>query len=39
MKTVNQVNQTNDYTMFKTLQGNRNVNKLHIERLKKILPR
>lgn len=34
MKVVNQVNQTNDYAMFKTLQGNRNVNKLHVERLK-----
>jgi hypothetical protein len=35
MKVVNQVNQTNDYTKFKTLKGNRNVNKLHIKRLQK----
>lgn len=34
MKTVNQVNQTNDYNLFKSLQGNRNVNKLHVQRLK-----
>ena len=34
MKVVNQVNQTNDYEMFKTLDGNRNVNKLHVSRLK-----
>lgn len=34
MKVVNQVNQTNDYSMFKTLDGNRNVNKLHVNRLK-----
>lgn len=33
MKVVNQVNQTSDYARFKTLQGNRNVNKLHIRRL------
>lgn len=34
MKVVNQVNQTNDYSMFKTLEGNRYVNKLHVKRLK-----
>jgi len=34
MKVVNQVNQTNDYEMFQTLEGNRNVNKLHVSRLK-----
>jgi ParB-like chromosome segregation protein Spo0J len=34
MKVVNQVNQTNDYEMFKTLDGNRTVNKLHVSRLK-----
>lgn len=34
MKVVNQVNQTNDYEMFKTLDGNRTVNKLHVNRLK-----
>jgi len=34
MLVVNQVNSTNDYSMFKTLQGNRNVNKLHVKRLK-----
>src|SRR5574344_1973849 len=34
MRVVNQVNQTNDYEMFKTLDGNRNVNKLHVNRLK-----
>jgi hypothetical protein len=34
MKVVNQVNQTNDYEMFKTLEGNRHVNKLHVNRLK-----
>lgn len=34
MKVVNQVNQTNDYSMFKTLEGNRHVNKLHVNRLK-----
>lgn len=33
MKVVNQVNETTDYSMFKTLVGNRNVNKLHISRL------
>ena len=34
MQVVNQVNSTNDYSKFKTLQGNRNVNSLHIRRLK-----
>lgn len=34
MRVVNHVNETNDYTMFRTLEGNRNVNKLHIKRLK-----
>lgn len=34
MKIVNQVNQTNDYNLFKSLKGNRNVNKLHVQRLK-----
>jgi hypothetical protein len=34
MKVVNQVYETNDYSMFKTLKGNRNVNKLHIRRLR-----
>ena len=34
MKVVSQVNQTNDYSMFRTLEGNRNVNKLHVKRLK-----
>lgn len=34
MEIVNQVNQTNDYTIFKTLPGNRNVNKLHVKRLR-----
>jgi hypothetical protein len=33
MKVVNQVNQTSDYARFKTLQGNRNVSKLHVKRL------
>jgi len=35
MKVVNQVNQTTDYKKFKTLKGNRNVNRLHIKRLQK----
>ena len=35
MKEVNQVYETNDYSMFKTLDGNRNLNKLHVFRLKK----
>ena len=34
MKTINQVYATNDYTMFRTLKGNRNVNKLHVRRLR-----
>ena len=34
MKVVNQVNQTNDYSMFRTLEGNRQVSKLHVNRLK-----
>ncbi len=34
MKTVNQVKETNDYSMFSTLEGNRHVNKLHVNRLK-----
>lgn len=34
MKMVNQVNQTNDYNLFKSLKGNRSVNKLHVQRLK-----
>lgn len=34
MKIVNQVNQTNDYNLFKSLKGNRSVNKLHVQRLK-----
>lgn len=34
MKVVNQVYETNDYSMFRTLKGNRNVNKLHIRRLR-----
>lgn len=35
MKTINQVYQTNDYDRFSLLKGNRVVNRLHIERLKK----
>ena len=35
MKVVNQVNQTNDYSIFKSLEGNRKVNELHVKRLKK----
>jgi len=34
MKVVNQVLQTNDYTKFKILKGNRFVNQLHVKRLK-----
>lgn len=34
MLVVNQVNSTNDYSKFKNLQGNRHVNKLHVNRLK-----
>ena len=33
MLVVNQVNSTNDYQKFKTLKGNRQVNKLHVKRL------
>jgi hypothetical protein len=35
MKEVNHVYETNDYSMFKTLDGNRDVQKLHVQRLKK----
>ena len=34
MKQVNQVLMTNDYSMFKSMSGNRDVNDLHIKRLK-----
>lgn len=34
MKTVNQVYSTTDYNLFKSLKGNRVVNKLHIRRLR-----
>ncbi len=34
MKTVNQVLQTTDYSMFKFLKGNRNVNRPHLVRLR-----
>ena len=34
MKTVNQVLMTNDYTIFSYISGNRDVNDLHIKRLK-----
>ena len=34
MKTVNQVLQTTDYSMFKFLQGNRNINLPHLIRLR-----
>ena len=34
MKAVIQVYETNDYSMFRILKGNRNVNKLHVKRLK-----
>jgi len=33
MKEVNQVLKTNDYSMFKHMNGNRNINKLHLKRL------
>ena len=33
MKVINQVNQTTDYEKFKNLNGNRNVNTLHVRRL------
>ena len=35
MKKVNQVYMTNDYDMFSFIDGNRDVNLLHVERLKK----
>jgi hypothetical protein len=35
MKVINNVNQSNNYQMFKTLEGNRTINKIHVERLKK----
>lgn len=35
MKEVNHVYETNDYSMFKTLEGNRKLNKLHVARLKR----
>jgi len=35
MKTINQVIKTNDYSMFKIIDGNRSINKLHLRRLKK----
>lgn len=34
MKAINQVYTTTDYSMFKDLKGNRNVNKLHVRRLR-----
>ena len=34
MKQVNQVMMTNDYDMFETIDGNREVNRLHLRRLK-----
>jgi len=34
MRTVNQVKTTNDYNMFKRCKGNRQINKLHVKRLK-----
>ena len=34
MKEVNQVLKTNDYSMFKHMNGNRNINKLHLKRLR-----
>lgn len=34
MKVVNHVNSTNDYSIFTQIEGNRVVNKLHVERLK-----
>ena len=32
---VNEVYRTNDYSLFSKLDGNRNVNKAHLNRLKK----
>lgn len=34
MKTINQVMMTNDYNMFKLINGNRDINKAHLKRLK-----
>lgn len=34
MQVVTQVNSTNDYAKFKIMKGNRDVNKLHVKRLK-----
>ena len=34
MKAINQVYTTTDYSVFKSLNGNRNVNKLHVRRLR-----
>ena len=34
MKTINQVFMTNDYSIFKNIEGNRNINKVHLKRLK-----
>jgi len=33
MKQVNQVYKTNDYGMFKYINGNRNINKTNLKRL------
>lgn len=33
-KVINQVYETTDYSLFKTLEGNRSVQKLHVKRLK-----
>lgn len=33
IKVINQVMQTNDYNLFKKLEGNRNVNRVHVKRL------
>lgn len=35
MKTINQVKQTNDYSLFSKLEGNRNINRAHYNKLKK----
>ena len=35
MKTINQVLVTNDYSMFQIMKGNRDINKVHLNRLKK----
>lgn len=34
MKTINQVMMTTDYSIFKNVTGNRNINKIHLKRLK-----